>query len=144
MVKGISPILYSQTLLYWHCIVMDSFQSLSRGNFSQLFSVYLTGLSGHSVNMDTFYGSPNVHINIKGLTVLPFWISFWYHGALFISSNHSKWCTFLEIWNFLNVTLHSMATNGLHNTHISQMPTFWLLTTEEEKFKNCDHLSADW
>lgn len=38
----------------------------------------------------------------------------------------------------------AIAASGLHNTHLSQMPTFWLLTTEEETFKNCDQPSADW
>ena len=55
-----------------------------------------------------------------------------------------QWYTFLEIWNLLNVTTHSIAASGLHDTHLSQMPTFWLLTTEEETFKNCDQPSADW
>ena len=54
-----------------------------------------------------------------------------------------QWYTFLEIWNLLNVTSHSIAASGLHNTHMNQMPTFWLLTTEEENFKNCDQPSAD-
>ena len=38
----------------------------------------------------------------------------------------------------------AIAASGLHNTHLSQMRTFWLLTTEEETFKNCDQPSADW
>lgn len=55
-----------------------------------------------------------------------------------------QWYTFLEIWNLLNVTSHSIAASGLHKTHMNQMPTFWLLTTEEENFKNCDQPLADW